>query len=270
MTKGWSSVIAACVLVAAVSPAAARRQDDLVLRAMGFFQGRSSVTENRVTCDIPTAGAAIPEGTFAMGLWNTHGEQTLYFPNPDSVFGDPCGGWLALRNDLAVQHVLVDQVDVTFRVGGARRFRRAGVPMRGGFPLACRARRRARISASTLIPPAGAGGAVSASGAPNVAFLQLVPLVGPGLIECLHGAYATLPTRVLASLPLVASVSAVGTSDAGDAYRSNTVHYTLDLRHTCGNGRVDDGEECDPASTLGGCPGMCQPQGTPEECRCGS
>jgi hypothetical protein len=96
----------------------------------------------------------------------------------------------------------------------------------------------------------------------------------------------------MVSLPLVASVTASGTSDAGDGYRSNAVGYTLSLRHTCGNGRIDDGERCDPAASDPACPagacanghcsgdtslpctadrdcaGSCGTRGSPSECTC--
>ena len=38
---------------------------------------------------------------------------------------------------------------------------------------------------------------------------------------------------------------------------TNTIRYTLTLRHTCGNGRIDDGEQCDPNSTIDTCSGYC-------------
>jgi hypothetical protein len=35
------------------------------------------------------------------------------------------------------------------------------------------------------------------------------------------------------------------------------VAYSLNMRHTCGNGRVDDGEECDMTSPGNTCNGAC-------------
>jgi hypothetical protein len=97
----------------------------------------------------------------------------------------------------------------------------------------------------------------SGSGAPNVAFLQMLPVVSPQLLSCLRSQYAPLSTDVYTSLPLVVRAVAVGVSDAGDTFKSNPVSYTLTLRHTCGNGRIDDGEFCDPTAPST-CFGICE------------
>ena len=89
-----------------------------------------------------------------------------------------------------------------------------------------------------------------------MAFIETLPLVTPELIDCLHGAF-TAPGVVFTSFDLVAKVTAVAESDGGSSYRSNAIQYTLDLRHTCGNGRVDDGEICDPNATGSTCVGIC-------------
>ena len=130
----------------------------------------------------------------------------------------------------------------------------------------------------------------SGSGAPNVAFIQMLPLVSPQLFRCLRDQYNPLPNDLFISFPLVIGARAVGMSDAGDTYKTNPIRYTLNVRHTCGNGRVDDGEVCDPtfAAVCGGvcvdntcaenptrscasdadCTGTCQPQGSVAECAC--
>src|SRR4029453_14578937 len=94
--------------------------------------------------------------------------------------------------------------------------------------------------------PASSTDTNSSSGQANVAFLQLIPMVSPQLLHCLRSVYAGIYTDMFVSPPLVIRATAVGRADSGDVYRSNTARYTLTLRHTCGNGRVDDGEECDP------------------------
>src|SRR5262249_25173374 len=101
----------------------------------------------------------------------------------------------------------------------------------------------------------------SGSGSPNVTFIQMVPLVPPQIFQCLRSQYAPLPADTFVSLPLVIRATAVGFSDSGDTYRSNTIAYHLTLRHTCGNGRIDNGEFCDPLAP-DVCSGFCVlPQG---------
>lgn len=89
----------------------------------------------------------------------------------------------------------------------------------------------------------------------------MLPLVSPQTIGCLRSQYAPLSADLFTSLPLVIRATAVGRSDSGDQYRSNTLAYHLTLRHTCGNGRIDDGEKCDTAAP-DVCSGFCViPQG---------
>jgi hypothetical protein len=101
----------------------------------------------------------------------------------------------------------------------------------------------------------------SGSGAPNATFIELFPLVSPQMIFCLRSQYGPLDPNTFVSLPLVIRATGVGFSDNGDTYRTNTIAYHLTLRHTCGNGRIDDGEQCDPAAP-DTCSGFCAiPQG---------
>jgi hypothetical protein len=124
-----------------------------------------------------------------------------------------------------------------------------------------------------------------------VTFIQVLPLVATQLFTCLQSQYAPLPSSLYSSLPLVIQATAVGTADGGNTYHSNPITYTLDLRHTCGNARLDDGEMCDPTApfntcvadtctnavcSISGracvsnadCTGTCQAAGTPSECVC--
>src|SRR4029077_5489008 len=97
----------------------------------------------------------------------------------------------------------------------------------------------------------------SGSGAPNVTFLQVLPIVSTQMFTCLRSQYAPLPADLYSSLPLAIRATVVAVSDAGDTYRANTVAYTLNLRHTCGNGRLDDGEICDPSTPFTTCVDTC-------------
>ena len=87
--------------------------------------------------------------------------------------------------------------------------------------------------------------------------MQMISLVPSQMIHCLRDQYASMPTDMLVSMPLVVKVRAHGTSDSGEAFRSNWISYTLSLRHTCGNGRKDDLEECDPTAPNNACASAC-------------
>jgi len=256
-------------------------------RAVGWLRGKGEISEGSIKCEVPTIGAQIADGAFAMGLWNTYGEDTLYFPNINGAFANPCGGYLQLENLLATQAIQIDRVELRYKIPGARRFR-GSVPTRNGFPLACR--RRDTVFVGAIINPRSSTDD-SGSGAANVTFLQVLPIVSTQIINCLRSQYAPLPTDLYSSLPLVIRATAVGTSDSGETYRSNSIAYSLNLRHTCGNGRIDDGEMCDPSTpfnvcledtctnnvcgasgrpctSVADCAGQCMESNSPSECVC--
>lgn len=241
----------------AVQPAAAgNNPNGLVFSSVGFWQGKAEITAGQIKCEIPTITSAIADGAFAMGLWNTYGGQTLLFPDINAGFSNPCGVWLQLRNNARDQGLNVERIELSYRIPGANRFRQF-VVTRNNFPVACRDIRRDTIYTGMRINPVNSTQESSSSGAPNVAFLQIIPLVSPQMFHCLRAQYAGIPTDVLVSLPLVIRTTVVASADSGQTYRSNPSKYTLNLRHTCGNGRVDDGEFCDP-NAPNTCFGACQ------------
>jgi hypothetical protein len=286
-------------LVAAMLAAAVARADNnpngSAFRAVGWFKGKAQLSAESVTCDIPTVTTGIADGLFAMGLWNTYGAQTLFFPDTSNPFANPCGVWVQLQNNLVSQAIQVERVDMHYKILNARRYRQF-VPARNGFPIACRQLRNETAFVGAIVNPITSTIDQSGSGRPNTTFIQVVPALSPQLINCLRGQYAPLSTDLFASLPLVIRATVFGTSDAGDHYKSNPLSYTLNLRHTCGNGRIDDGEQCDPnaPSTCigfcvipqgqssgvcsnnkdrfcqgpGDCQGVCSPPNNPTECVC--
>lgn len=288
---GGTALVVGIVVALLAASALAGSTNGLVFRAAGFYKGEQSITEDQITCEIPRTTTAILDGAFSMGLWNTYGVETLFYPDPNSPTANPCGVWIQFRNNTDRTTIMLDKLKVQFRIPGANRYRNYGIATRNGFPTACRDFRKTTLFASTLIPPFLADDQeVSNAGAVNAAFLQVLPLVSPDLINCLRGVYAPLSTGVFVSLPLVAQVTGYGFGDNNKSYTTNSIQYTLNLRHTCGNGRVDDGEQCDPLAlnTCFGvcqsnvctnnsnrgcqvdsdCNGVCQAQGQPTECNC--
>jgi hypothetical protein len=288
VARGIALAVALAVIVADAKFARAEELG-LSFRAVGWARGKAEITEESIKCEIPTVSSAIVDGAFQMGLWNTYGFETIYFPDINGPFANPCGGYIQLQNNMFEQAVTLQRVDLQYRIPGARRFMQFGVPTRRGFPLACRQYQRTSVFAGARIDPI-LSDIDSGSGVPNVAFVQLLPMVNPQLFECLRSQYAGLPVTAFASLQLVIKAKALGIGDSGDRFRSNTIRYTLSLRHLCGNGRVDDGEQCDPQSTgtsctlacLGGvcegttrpctsaaeCVGTCLAPDDPSECSC--
>ena len=288
-----SVLVAVLVTVLSAGPGRAdNNPNGMVFRAVGWFKGKAEITQGRINCEIPNVSNAISEGSFVLGLWNTFGRPTLYFPDINSEFGNPCGGWIQLQNNLLDQGLNLEQIELRYKIPGAGRFRRVGVQTLNQFPAACRQLRRETQFVGNRLSPSNSTQDTSSSGAPNVAFVEMLPLVTPQLVSCLRTQYAALSTDVFSSLQLIIRATAVGQSDSGTTYRSNPISYSLTLRHTCGNGRVDDGEQCDasplapntcigvcsgghcsqadgvPCTVDSDCLGTCMPQNTPSECLC--
>jgi len=251
------TALAALVVLGLTMPAGAdNNPNGMAFRAVGWFKGKAEISAGDIKCEIPSTSSAIFEGAFAMGIWNTYGVQTLMFPDTSNPFANPCGVWIQLQNNMVNQAVVIDRIELKFRIPGARRFR-PFVNTARQFPVACREFRRDTLFIGARINPINSTEDTGSSGAPNVAFIEMLPFVSNQLIQCLRAQYAPLPTTVFASLPLVVQATAFGTSDSGDSFRSNSIAYTLNLRHTCGNGRVDDGESCDASAPGNACAGTC-------------
>jgi len=252
-----AAVVLAAVLVTVTSAVGDNNPNGTVFRAVGWFKGKSEISADQIKCEIPTTSSAIGEGSFALGLWNTFGRATIYYPDINNPFGNPCGAWIQLQNNLLDQGIQLDHIELRYKIHGALRLRGA-VPTRKNFPRACAPFRHDTHFVGGRMEPVNSSSTTSDSGAPNVVFIEMLPLVSPELFDCLRAEYVGRAAGLFVSLPLVVRATAVGTSDTGDTFRSNTIAYTLNLRHSCGNGRVDDGEICDPTTPFNSCVDVCQ------------
>jgi hypothetical protein len=205
----WWVVLA----VAVASALPAHGDDGLVLRARGFVRGRSEISRERIRCEVPTEGAAVPDTAFVIGLVATAGMPTLVFPDPQNPAADPCGGWLEVESALVGQGLQVDRVELRYRLGGGAR--RSGVALRRGFPPACRTLRRARLATGLRLDPAAPGGVV-----------PVLPMVGPDVLGCLRDVLAVAPA---ASVTLLIRARVSGVADAGGRFTSAPAGYSLTL-----------------------------------------
>ena len=252
-----AAVVLAAVLVTVTSAVGDNNPNGTVFRAVGWFKGKSEISADQIKCEIPTISSAIGEGSFALGLWNTYGRATIYYPDINNPFGNPCGVWIQLRNNLSNEGIQLDHIQLSYKIKGANRLR-AAVPTRKNFPRACAPFRHDTQFVGARMDPVNSTTTTSDSGAPNVVFIEMLPLVQPELFDCLRTEYVGRASSLFVSLSLVVHATAFGTSDNGDSFQSNTIAYSLNLRHSCGNGRVDDGEICDPTTPFNSCVDVCQ------------
>jgi hypothetical protein len=239
----------AAVLLAGSAATARAGVDGLSFRAAGFFEAESAGTGQ---CEVPGIESGILMTSDTLGLWNTFGIPTIMYP--PSV----CGSWMQVQNVMTAQGITVQHVDIRMRIAGAGRYRQF-VPTRRGFPTACRSLRRMKVFAGAHLFPLGTdpGFGNTGSGAPHVAFLNIFPLVSSQVIHCLREQYTSLPSDLYVSFPLVVRAVATGITDSGDTVKTQPISFTLTLRHLCGNGRIDDGESCDPNAPNNCFAGIC-------------
>jgi hypothetical protein len=244
----WATVLVMLLAAGGVQAGS----DGLVLRATGWYQGVATVSESSITCQIPNVTSGFVDNTAVLGLWTTFGYETQGFPDTTNPFADPCGGWVQAWNSMRTQGINLDRIVTKYKIAqGNKRFGRTGlVPMRKGLPLACRQFRRQKLFLGARLEPNDPSAPESSnSGRPNVAFVQVLPQYSPDLLGCIRDELSTLPPEAFTSLALVAKSKIFGRADNGHRYRSNTIRYTLTLLHTCGNGRIDNIEECDASVT---------------------
>ena len=255
MGNRWRIVgvaLGALISVAVVRPAHPS-SDGLVLKAGGFFEAEAS--QGGGGCEVPSIEGGIAVSSDQIGLWNTFGVPTSSYPF------SRCEGWMEVINTQIGQGIDIEAIDIRLRIAGAKRFRQF-VPTRNGFPTACRSLRKSRVFTGAHLFPLGTepGFGNTGSGAPHVAFVQIMPMVNAQVVHCLREQYAALPSNVYVSFPLVIRATALGRNEDGSKVKSQPISFTLTLQHLCGNGRQDDLESCDPNAPQQCAAGLCDPE----------
>jgi len=188
----------------------------MLFRAVGIFQGE--VEEGK--CKVPTATQAISDSTNSIcrdAMEIAGEEETLVYPTqmfPElQAFGNFCGGFLALQNNMINQAVNVYRVRVRYKILG------------NGFPVLCRDQRKFNLWIGSRVDPVDSENP-SPFGAPNITLTQLLPIYSAQMLNCLRD---PLRGNVEAPVTVVAKIKALGFLDEGDEIESNPVYYTLTL-----------------------------------------
>jgi hypothetical protein len=210
--------VAFVVTAAGSAWASLSNPNGMVFRAVGIFQG--TVEEGR--CRVPIANQAINDSSqavcrdateFVFPDGSVTVEPTTMFPMFGPDFLNFCGGFLSLQNNMINQAVNVRKVRIRYRIP------------RVGFPVLCRAQRSFNLFVGQRVDPVNSIN-VNPFGAPNVVFMQMLPIFPQQLLDCLRD-----PARgdVQAPVTLVAKIRAFGLLDDGRDIKSNRVQYTLTL-----------------------------------------
>ena len=188
----------------------------MLFRAVGIYQGESEEGK----CKVPSATSGFADTSRAICRDATEilsDTETFVYPTrmfPDlTIYGNFCGGFLVLQNNMINQAVNVYKVVVRYKIPGR------------GFPLLCRAQRRFKLFVGGRVPPVNSI-YESPFGAVNVTLTQLLPIYSPEMLDCLRD---PLRGNVSAPVTVAARIRAQGYLDDGRHITSNKTYYTLTL-----------------------------------------
>lgn len=175
----------------------------IVFRGVGFVRGEADLNE-QIRCEVPTVQDAIIDSAWVVDL-----NRTRYFPDPNSLVNNPCGGYIALENNLSTQAINVQQIVITYDVPGA-----AIVPPETTIFTGI------RINSASSTEE-------TASGQPNLVYAQLIGQMLPETIV----AWLNQNINVLPSVPfqMIAQFEAYGQSDNGTRYVANPIDYQFTI-----------------------------------------
>ena len=176
----------------------------IVFRAVGIYRGLESIEQGRITCTEPTVQNAIIDSSFTLNI-----SQVDDFPDRFDPFADPCGGYLALENNLQTLAMNVQEVVIRYEVPGAA----VQVPDHS-------------ISFGQRILPASSQQSTT-SGQANLIYAELVGQLIPRTIII----FLNQNVNLLPDSPYImnAFVRARGQSDTGKNYETNEVGYTFTI-----------------------------------------
>jgi hypothetical protein len=206
-TRWWGrlAVVSALLVAGCGGGSSGNNDQGIVFRAAGTFQAQASIQPDQITCTLPlTVESAIADNTGTISL-----STTRFFPDANDPFGDPCGGWLQLINNLSDQFINVTEISLRYDIPGAA--------LEVG-PWS--------ISVGAAIPPSTFQGETP-SGTPNVAFVSVIGNIVPNpIIVELNQNVNRLPAT-----PYVMNVFIVarGQSDQGTNYETNEIGYTINV-----------------------------------------
>lgn len=176
----------------------------IVFSAVGFVRGPQSVTSTQVRCTQPTTQNSIVDTAFVINL-NTQ----RWFPDRNDPAGDPCGGYIALQNNLSVQAINVQEITVRYEIPGA------GIPIpENSISMGL------RINPTTSLEQAS-------SGQVNLVYTQLEGQMLPAqFLTFLDQNSNNLPATPYA---MNAFFRARGQSDDGTRYTTNEIGYQFTI-----------------------------------------
>lgn len=176
----------------------------IVFRAVGIYRGLESIELGRITCTEPTVQNAIVDTSFTLDI-----STAVDFPNRTDPFGDPCGGYIALENNLDFAAINVQEISIRYEVPGA------------GIQVPDHS-----VSFGQRIQPATSDQQTT-SGQANLIYAELVGQILPRtLIVFLNQNVNFLPESPYI---LNAFLVARGQSDTGENYQTNEIGYTFTI-----------------------------------------
>jgi hypothetical protein len=198
------SILVAALATAGCGGSGGNNDQGIVFRAVGIYRGLESIELGRITCTEPTVQNAIVDTSFTLDIGTA-----VDFPNRTDPFGDPCGGYIALENNLDFESMNVQEIVIRYEIPGA------------GVQLPDHS-----VSFGQRILPASSETEVT-SGQPNLIFAELVGQILPRT----HIVFLNQNVNLLPSTPylLNAFLDAKGQSDTGENYTTNEIGYTFTI-----------------------------------------